>query len=215
MSNYISLRQDRFDRNFNKASDLLDAGFATKAAQKNANGYLNTAYSDVREIITQQVRCTYAPGPEHTDAQWQAYVDRLNEYDLPFDLHQVRDRHLDKAAEIDGIAADKIRLLVETRAQVKAEPIQPPQPKAEKSEYQVKAERSIVEEMERMKTQYLRAVDLGRIFNGIPVTASSHWVVNQYGTGFPRTFYYLDGKLTRLNILIAAAEQVAREKREA
>jgi hypothetical protein len=61
----------------------------------------------------------------------------------------------------------------------------------------------------------LCAIVLGTIFNGLPVQAHTHQVTNQYGTTFLRTFYYLFGDLTPLNIIIAAAEELARREKAA
>lgn len=41
--------------------------------------------------------------------------------------------------------------------------------------------------------------------------ANVHYVTNQHGTTFLRAFYYLNGTLTPLSIIIAAAEAKARE----
>jgi hypothetical protein len=44
------------------------------------------------------------------------------------------------------------------------------------------------------------------------VSVTPHHVTNQFGTSFIRCFYYLDGKMTPLNIIMAAAGQLEREK---
>jgi len=201
---------DRAQVYTDKALALLDAGFNAKARQKEANNKLNRAYDALCEVIREDVRATYAPGRDHSEEQWSAYVDKLNEYDLPFDLHNLRDRHIAKARELNDDIANRMVFLVETRAAVKAEPIQRVEPKAP-SAYQVRAEKALAELIEKRKAQYLEAVELGRVFEGLPVSANTHWVINQYGTGFLRTYYYLNGKLTPLGVIIAAAETLARE----
>jgi hypothetical protein len=65
---------------------------------------------------------------------------------------------------------------------------------------------------ETRMAQYNRAIDLGRLFNYLPVSVTPHHVTNQFGTSFIRCFYYLDGKMTPLNIIMAAAGQLEREK---
>lgn len=202
-------RLERAQARTDKALALLDAGFTAKARQKEANDQINRAYSELRDYLHSAVICRYRPEDE-SEESWRGYVDRLNEYDMPFDLHHVRDRHIAKARELSAEVADRIAFLVETRAAVKAEPIQKVEPKAP-SAYQVKAEKTLAELIEKRMTQYLEAVELGRIFEGLPVSANTHVVINQYGTQFLRTYYYLNGKLTPLGVIIAAAEQLARE----
>lgn len=202
----------RADARLEAALQAMDEGFSSKAAQKRALEDLGRAYDHTEEAFRTLVRDTYAPGPDHSDEEWVDYIARLNEFETPHCLHQVRQRHIEKVSELSPNLAAKIALLADVRAEAKGQEVAPPAPKAEKSEYEVKVERTLKEEMERLQTQYLRAVDLARIFNGVPVSANSHMVTNQHGTTFVRTFYFMDGKLTRLNLIIAAAEQVAREK---
>ena len=213
---YIAQRNDSFTRNFAKAEALLEAGFATKTAQKKAQGYLGQAYSDVRDIVMERVRCTYAPGADHTDEQWSAYVAKLEEYDLPFELHQVRERHIDKAVAFCECEAWAIRALINSRTLVKDEPIKKAEPKqkAVEQEYKERVELSIMELMEKRRTQYEEALDLGREFGGLKVTANVHGVVNQYGTFFIRAFYFLNGRMTPLSVIVAAAQALAREEEE-
>lgn len=193
-----------------RALAKLDAGFTAKARQKEANDQLNRAYNELQQLI-HAAACDLANKVDPNRENQEAWSSKVNEYDMPFDLHHVRERHITKTRELVGDdVADRIAFLIETRAAVKAEPIQKVEPKAP-SAYQVKAEKSIMELIEKRESQYLEAIDLGRIFEGLPVSANSHWVVNQYGTGFVRTFYYLSGKLTPLNVIIAAAQTLARE----
>lgn len=71
---------------------------------------------------------------------------------------------------------------------------------------------SLADLMQRRGEQYAHAVKLGEVFGGMPVTANTHWVVNEHGHGFWRTFWYLDGELTPLNVLVAAHQELERRK---
>lgn len=205
MTDNIKRAQQRTDQ----ALALLDAGFTSKARQKEAFGYLGRSYNLLRDIIhASACALANANDPDREDAE--AWFDKVAEYDMPFDLHNVRERHIAKARELNDDIASRIAFLVETRAAVKAAPVEPPAPK-KPSPYQVKAEKTLMELIEKRKAQYLEAVELGRAFNGLPVTANVHYVINQHGTAFNRAFYYLNGKLTPLSVLIAAAEALARE----
>lgn len=209
MNNDLAQAQVRIDR----ALELLDAGFTTKSGQKQATDYLNRAFDRIRDAFRPLVWNLFDGDRENVDHEaWgQFLMTTGQEYDLPFDLHHVRERHIAKVRELSEDLANKIAFMVETRAAIKAAPIQKVEPKAAVSEYQRKAEMSLKELMEKRQAQYLEAVELGRIFEGLPVSANTHGVVNQFGTFFLRTYYYLNGKLTPLSVIIAAAEQLARE----
>ena len=66
-------------------------------------------------------------------------------------------------------------------------------------------------ELKLRQEQYNNALRLHDIFGGLPVHANVHYVTNQHGTTFLRAFYYLNGTLTPLSIIIAAAEAKALE----
>jgi hypothetical protein len=84
-----------------------------------------------------------------------------------------------------------------------------------KPESEARAEvvrKSVVDMMEARKAQYVHALELGRLFGGLPVSVNAHWVHGHKGARFVRHFFYLYGRLTPLNLIIAAAEQLEREK---
>lgn len=195
----------------NKALSSLDAGFKSKAARQDAIGLLNRAYSMLQDAYRPMVWSLFK-GDRHQQSDLDEFFSTtIQEYEVPFDLHHVRERHIAKVAELSEDISQRINFLVESRQAIKDAPIAAPTPKKEPSAYQVKAEKTLFELIELRKTQYLRAVELGRIFNGLPVTANTHLVINQYGTQYLRTFYFLYGELTPLNVIIAAAEKLAKE----
>ncbi|CAM3841931.1 hypothetical protein VRRI112168_02770 [Vreelandella rituensis] len=200
-----------------KALAALDAGFRSKSAQKDANDKLNRAFDLLRNAFSTVVWALFEGDRETADHEtWTAFItSTVDPYDLPFDLHHVRDRHIAKTRELSDDIANRMAFLLETRAAVKAAPIEKVTPKKQPSEYQVKAEMTLKELIEKRKAQYLEAIELGRIFNGLPVYANTHSVINQHGTWFLRTYYYLNGKMTPLNVIIAAAEALEREKKAA
>jgi hypothetical protein len=168
-----------------------DQTFSAKAHQKEALDYLNRAYSLVRE----------------QNNSGNAYE---NCWDIPFDLHQIRDRHFVMFKEEHHVA---LRELVSLRAIFKFIEVVKPAPKNDAVERKAAEVTKEVKSLLEMRTaQYNRAIDLGRLFNYLPVSVSPHHVTNQYGTSFIRCFYYLDGKMTPLNIIMAAAGQLEREK---
>lgn len=205
----------RLQRYTEKAFTAIDGGngsFPTKSAQKEALTHLNRAYGTLRDIFTQEIAAKHLPNRQPTDNEWDEYLVVRDQTDLPFDLHQIRDRHITMMRGHNEDLGLRLLALRDARYEAKAMPIAAPKPKAEPSPYQVKAERSLLDLMKRRESQYLEAVELGKIFNGLPVSANTHLVVNQYGTEYLRTYYYLNGKLTPLNVIIAAAETLAREE---
>ena len=168
-----------------------DQTFSAKAHQKEALDYLNRAYSLVRE----------------QNNSGNAYE---NCWDIPFDLHQIRDRHFAMFKEEHHVA---LKELVSLRAIFKFIEVVKPAPKNDAVERKAAEVTKEVKSLLEMRTaQYNRAIDLGRLFNYLPVSVSPHHVTNQYNTSFIRCFYYLNGKMTPLNIIMAAAGQLEREK---
>jgi hypothetical protein len=139
--------------------------FAAKAHQKEALDYLNRAYSLVRE-------------------QNNSGNTYENCWDIPFDLHQIRDRHFAMFKEEHHVA---LRELVSLRAILKFIEVVKPAPKNDAVERKAAEVTKEVKNLLEMRTaQYNRAIDLGRL--------------------------YLNGKMTPLNIIMAAAGQLEREK---
>jgi hypothetical protein len=131
-------------------------------------------------------------------------------WDQPFDLHQIRDRHFAMFKEEHHAA---LRELVSLRAIFKFIEVVKPAPKNDAVERKAAEVTNEVKNLfETRMAQYNRAIDLGRLFNYLPVSVTPHHVTNQFGTSFIRCFYYLDGKMTPLNIIMAAAGQLEREK---
>ena len=126
------------------------------------------------------------------------------------DLHNWREKHSKMFAEFAEIV-EEAESLFETRKAIKETEVAP---KAEKTvdPREEKVYKSIADEMEARKASYVRGLSLAEIFGGLNVTANSHMVTNSHGTTFPRTFFYLFGKLTALNVIIAVHEKMESEK---
>lgn len=211
------------------AQAAFEAGFASKAGQKRALEELNRGYNVIRDAaFSAQVDAAPFQGSkvELTAEQYAERNAHFRANDLPFDLHQVRDRHIEILARWTEEAA-LVRDLIALRAAIKDAPIAPA---PEKPEAVVKAEavrRSIVEEMERRKAMFVEGLDLGRVFAelfprknkageiipsaSLPVTVNAHWVRGHKGTDFVRHFFYLGGKLTPLQTIMAIADTLDRE----
>ena len=175
-----------------------DQTFAAKSHQKEALGELNSGYQMLREN------------------NFQFSIDSLSREDyfaIPFDLHQIRDKHFrlfDEAHHADLTDLITFRVLLKELEVVK------PAPKSDRiTAKQAEVTETVVDLIERRMAQYHEAVELGRLFGGLPVSVTPHQVTNGYNTTFTRCFYYLDGKFTPLQVIMAAADKLAREKEEA
>ena len=175
-----------------------DQTFAAKSHQKEALGELNSGYQMLRE------------------SNFQFSIDSLSRedyYAIPFDLHQIRDKHFrlfDEAHHADLTDLITFRVLLKELEVVK------PAPKSDCiTAKQAEVTETVVDLIERRMAQYHEAVELGRLFGGLPVSVTPHQVTNGYNTTFTRCFYYLDGKFTPLQVIMAAADKLAREKEEA
>ena len=175
-----------------------DQTFAAKSHQKEALGELNSGYQMLREN------------------NFQFSIDSLSREDyfaIPFDLHQIRDKHFrlfDEAHHADLTDLITFRVLLKELEVVK------PAPKSDRiTAKQAEVTKTVVDLIERRMAQYHEAVELGRLFGGLPVSVTPHQVTNEYNTTFTRCFYYLNGKFTPLSVIMAAADKLAREKEEA
>jgi hypothetical protein len=191
VQDYINLAWNQFQE---------DGTFAAKAHQKEALGYLNLAYENVRNANqTWQL----APETRATDEDYWA---------LPFDLHQIRDKHTRLFK--DDLRADLARL-VELRRVFKESTVVKPAPKDDRiSEKQKQVTETVVDMINRRVAQYHQAVELGRIFGDLPVSVTPHLVTNEHNTTFTRCFYYLNGKLTALSVIMAALDTLKREEKK-
>ena len=175
-----------------------DGTFAAKAHQKGALGDLNNAYEVVRDANQ-----TWQLAPE-TRASNEDY------WALPFDLHQIRDKHTRLFK--DDLCADLARL-VELRRLFKNAQVVKPAPKDDRiSEKQKQVTETVVDMINRRVAQYHQAVELGRLFGNLPVSVTPHLVTNEHNTTFTRCFFYLSGKLTALSVIMAALDTLNREK---
>ncbi len=190
----------------------LDAGFTSKAAQKRAQDELSRAFRMIRDRVFAAYRAA-APyqnlDRDLTDAEWQERGEYFRAREIPFDLHQIRDRHL----PLFGEDAGTVEQMIEIRAQIKAAVIVPAE-RDQDAERETVVRDTIREMMEKRKAQYERALDLADMFGGLPVTANVHLVQGHKGTVFLRAFYYLRGEFTPLNVILAAADTIARREAE-
>ena len=173
----------RADSYIADATDLLEAGFRTKADRRRANEAVGRAYNMIRDATHERVIEIAREGISGwnggSDRNWQAYVGVLNAHELPHTLHLVKDIHFERVAGIPAFAP--VRDLIALRAAINAAEIIPVErsPQAEKVEA---VHQSIIEEMERRKTQDVDGLDMADRFGGLPVRVNAHMVTNDKGS---------------------------------
>lgn len=204
-------QSERMEARFEDALAAVAASYPSKAAQRLVLDKLNRAYDHARALVRDLILADATVRCATSGEDRSAHIDR---WSMPFDLYQVRDEHVVTAEYWNLRAGQIVRALRDLRAEVKAAPVV----KVEKADAAVaekteQVQRTIREEMDRLGKMYADALDIGRLFNGLPVSANVHMVTNQYGTTFVRAFYFLDGRRMPINLIIAAAQQLAEEKR--
>jgi len=189
----INTTQEHINKAFEYMSE--DLTFAAKAHQKEAQSLLNAAYDRIRS------------------ANWVIAIKTLSRgdrFDIPMCLFQVREKHM---RLFDKKFHNDIKRLISLRADFKDMPIVKPQPKnSEVEKKQKQVIETVTDMIKRRTAQYHEAVELGKLFGGLPVSVTPHLVTNEYNTTFTRCFYYLNGKFTSLAVILAAAAKLEEEK---
>lgn len=166
--------------------ELIDAGFSSKAAQKEATGKVSRAWEIVRDKFLEQFHGT------GSDLFW----------DVPIELHHATPKKLAKLADVQGFDHFEfwVSQLRDLREAVKSTPVVKQAPKNQKV---AEVYQNVIDRIKQRDD----LVDVADIFGGLQVSATPHSVFRD-GKWFPRVFFYVNGKLTPLATIIAAAEAI-------
>lgn len=187
-----------------RANAAFALGFTSKAAQKSATDDLNRAHEAFCQSIKDLVLAI------DRDARTEAHN---NVYWGLADLHVWKPKHSALVLGTFPEAEPTVRMieeLVALRTVIKAAPVV----KAERdpmTEREAAVTKSVRDIMEQRKAQYAHGLALHDLFGGLSVHANVHVVTNQHGTTFLRAFYYMNGTLTPLNVILAVLQTKARE----
>ncbi|PHM72362.1 hypothetical protein Xekj_00641 [Xenorhabdus sp. KJ12.1] len=174
--------------------------------------YLNRAYGSYKREL-QRIFLTY-----RKDSGQDEYYTALYYNAMPADLIRWQDKH---SQNIRAILSDEkseeiifhIEELLDLRKEIAAAPVIKPMKETEGKKKQITAiKEHIFAKIARLNKVYERAISLLEIFGGLNVHCNAHLVTNSYGTKFIRVFYYLDGKLTPLDTILAAYGEHKRRK---
>ena len=199
----------RIAKRLDTATAAFEKGFASEAARKEALRNVSSAFEIIRAAVTDAILAERGPlaSAEGTDAQ-QALTNIY--YDMPFNLHQIRDQHFAVYAAYPEF--EQVRDLIEFRNAIKAAEIIRHERPA--NEARVEAIRkSIFDQMAARKEKYVRELDLAHHFGGMRVSVNAHMVYGHKGAVFPRYFFFLNGEFTALQTIMAIADQLEREGR--
>ena len=182
------------------ANNSFEAGFTTMTQKKETLSNLGRAFEhlvyQIQELVLNIDRNQWTK--EHDDIYWE----------LPA-LHVWKPKHtalvLNTFPNAKSIT-DKIEQLVDFRVAVKNADVVKVERNAQ-PEIITKIQTTIRNRMEIAKAKYAHGLKLQEIFGKLNVSVNVHYVVNQHGTGFIRAFYYMNGILTPLNVIIAVMQE--------
>ena len=184
-----------------RALTAFNAGFSSKSGQKDAVGDLNRA-------------CDIYYNELHSEMLQVEYEDRSDEWhqlyhNVPFYIHLWNEKRRKQFAAYSDYVA-KMDDLFALLAPIKEAVIVPPV----KDETKAKVEAirmSLVDLIAKRNGQFVEGVSLVEHFGQLPVSVSAHYVTNAHGTHFIRHFFYMNGTLTPLNVIIAVLDATRKE----
>ena len=201
---------NKFDTYIARATEKFEAGFTSKAAQKDALDYLNRAFAMLTDgargdiLTAAAAKFPTAASEEAANMNRCAFVNSLGYWDMPDYPHLLRDKH---QAFLAG-RWDDACMIRDLRNAIKAAPVVKAERKTDERE--VAIQKSIRDIMAMRRSQFERGLQVAELFGGLPVSVNVHQVTNEHGTTFLRAFYYLRGELTPLNIILCIAQELER-----
>ena len=173
-----------------KIEKHLDTGvFYSKADLKNSCGYLTDIY--MKEVVD---------GLRGHENVWFL--------DLPFELYQIRNEHIEVVNIIDEKLGQRLKDLVEMRNIFKGfEIIKRPV----KETFEKKVKTAITNWLDKEEKDEAKALRFTEIFGKLNITTNVHRVWYWGNKHYIRTFWYVDGELTRFAIIQQAYTEAVRQ----
>lgn len=204
-----SKAQQIINKRMDLALELFNSGFTTKAAQKRALDEVSRAYDAATSAIRQSIIESYKGLEDNrTTESTNLYYDIPNSLAHWKEQFSVRTNEFaektDTSAEIKDLVAE-IERMVKMRSAIKIASIEKiakeDQPQAE---IKARVYETLMQMNDRALANHSKGLQLMEFFGGhLPVTADVHNVYMQNGTSYIRTFFFMNGKLTSLNTIIA------------
>lgn len=197
--------QQIISKRMDSALELFNGGFTTKAAQKRAMDEVSRAYDAATSAILQAIngleenRTTESTelyyGIPHSLAHWK---EKLSAQTNAFA------EKTNASPEIKSLVT-QIERMVEMRSAIKSASIELVVKEDQaQTEIKTKVYETLMQMNERALANHSKGLQLMEFFDGhLPVTADVHTVYMQNGTTYLRAFFFMHGKLTALNTIIA------------
>ncbi|AZS26374.1 hypothetical protein [Vibrio anguillarum] len=191
---------DIYEDKLDKAVVAFNEGFTSQAAKKRTFDLINCAYDFLKTQFQDEI---LALRNQATDDGKKNELTELY-WSIPY-LHNWKDKH-DSLFSLYPSFIEKMNKLVSLRLAVKESEILPSmKAKTDIDKKTEQVHQTVAEIMEKRRQQYVEGLELAQLFNGLNVSVNAHEVVNDKGTRFIRYFFYLNGKLTALNMIMAIA----------
>ncbi|NQZ59411.1 MAG: hypothetical protein HRT88_18320 [Lentisphaeraceae bacterium] len=194
----------KYNRHLEAATEAFNAGeFTSKAAQKKAIESLAHCFDSVSCLDgTNGVRYR----------AWEASGSEGKFLDTPYSLHHIREKHAPCYSPLNW---QVVKALFAMREAIKGMEINKPNKAVTfASKTRVRIEKSLLEILKLRETQFAHGVKLVEIFGRLRVYGNTHYCVNQHGTCYTRTFWYMNHTLTPLNVILCVLEATKKEEKE-
>jgi hypothetical protein len=188
-----------------QALDIFNKGFNSKSSQKQAIELVSREYEEIRGKMMNSILDMRDNETLNKDEAHELY------WGVPNNLHHFKEKHARTYQELFPEEITEIGELKVLRETFKNTEVKKVQVNNEEKEKKEQVEKTIQEILELRGKQFDEGMILAEHFDGLPVSCNAHLVTNQYGTQFVRCFYYMAGKLTPLNVIIAVAQEHARK----
>jgi len=179
--------------------------FVSKAAKSRELEKVSRAYDKLEDTVRTKILQEFT-GPDERHGE---LYDSLY-WGLPFQLHQVRDKHHFIFRRYGHL--NEVIELVAVRNEMKEIGVLPRKPKTAADKLMSEIVQELTEALERSKERFFDKLKISR-FEGMEVTVDSHEVINQFGTQFWRFKYFLNGKVTSLQHIVGIATVLEDERR--
>jgi hypothetical protein len=209
MTKHTELRAASAQRRTDAAIAALAQGFKSEANRKAANADIARAFDDLTSNLRDELIAAYptrnedeAVGVEFNALYWH----------LPAGAHVWNAKAAARFAAFPDYCA-KVEALAALRVEIKAAPIEP-KPVREDHPLLVEARKnapSFAELNAKRGEQYRDALNIGRVFKGLPVSVNRIFCVNYAGTQWMRLDWFLNDRRVPFSVIAAAHDQLVRE----
>lgn len=169
--------------------------YASKAAQKQDLDALSKQYESIREKMSN--KCL-EDRKNYGDLYWE--IPLYLHHWSPKRIDQFTPRFFDEVVEIES--------LLERRNDIKGAPICKPAPVTKREE---KITNKVKDILQKRKLSYMKGLKMAEAFGFLNVSVNAHLVTNQQGTTFLRCFWFMNGKFTALNTILAVYDKAKRD----